>query len=87
MFKIILRNVIVVLRFLMLIPLIPIGFLKSIKTKLVFLFLILALIPILLMRLVAYPIMQKALQNALIQNLEGIGHKQAEAVAKQFEQK
>ncbi len=71
----------------MLIPLIPIGFLKSIKTKLVFLFLILALIPILLMRLVAYPIMQKALQNALIQNLEGIGHKQAEAVKRWMDER
>jgi PAS domain S-box-containing protein len=58
----------------------PVGYFKSIKTKLVFLFVALALIPILLMRLVAYPIMQNALENALIQNLEGVGHKQAEIV-------
>lgn len=80
MLKMIFKNVIVVLRFLMLIPVIPIGFFKSIKTKLIFLFLILSFIPMLLMSLVAYPIMQKALQNALIQNLEGIGHKQGELV-------
>ncbi|HHT9161867.1 MAG TPA: ATP-binding protein [Candidatus Brocadiia bacterium] len=75
------------LRLLMLIPLIPIGFFKSIKTKLVFLFLVLALIPILLMRLVAYPIMQKALQNSLIQNLEGVGHKQAESVQRWMDER
>ncbi|MGR3310113.1 MAG: ATP-binding protein [Candidatus Brocadiales bacterium] len=80
MLKTILSNVIVILRFLILIPLIPIRFFKSITTKLIFLFLALSLIPILLMRFVAYPIMQSALQNTLIQNLEGVGHKQAEFV-------
>lgn len=80
MLKTIPRNVIITIRFLILIPLVPIKFFKSIKTKLVFLFVALALIPILLMRIVAYPIMQNALQNALIQNLEGVGHKQAEFV-------
>ncbi len=80
MLKTILSNVIVILRFLILIPLVPIRFFKSIKTKLIFLFLALSIIPILLMRFVAYPIMQNALQNTLIQNLEGVGHKQAEFV-------
>ena len=34
------------------------------------------------MRLVIYPTETKALQDALIQNLEGVGHKQAEFIVR-----
>ena len=53
---------------------------KSIKKKTILLFLILALIPLLVMRLVVYPKAQKALQESLIQNLQSVGHKQAELI-------
>jgi len=53
---------------------------KSIKKKIILLFLILALIPLVVMRLVVYPKAQKALQESLIQNLQSVGHKQAELI-------
>ncbi len=53
---------------------------KSIKKKTILLFLVLALIPLLVMRLVVYPKAQKALQESLIQNLQSVGHKQAELI-------
>lgn len=53
---------------------------KSIKKKTILLFLILALIPLLVTRLVVYPKAQKALQESLIQNLQSVGHKQAELI-------
>ncbi|MBS1259293.1 MAG: Adaptive-response sensory-kinase SasA [Candidatus Scalindua arabica] len=53
---------------------------KSIKKKTILLFLILALIPLLVMRLVIYPKAQSALQESLIQNLQSVGHKQAELI-------
>ncbi|MHC4182005.1 MAG: sensor histidine kinase [Planctomycetota bacterium] len=53
---------------------------KSIKKKTILLFLILALIPLAVMRLVVYPKAQKALQESLIQNLQSVGHKQAELI-------
>ncbi len=53
---------------------------KSIKKKMILVFLILALIPLLAMRLVVYPKAQEALQMSLIQNLQSVGHKQAELV-------
>ena len=53
---------------------------KSIKKKTILLFLILALIPLLVMRLVIYPKAQNALQESLIQNLQSVGHKQAELI-------
>ena len=53
---------------------------KSIKKKMILVFLILALIPLLAMRLVVYPKAQDALQASLIQNLQSVGHKQAELV-------
>ncbi|MDO8092000.1 MAG: diguanylate cyclase [Candidatus Brocadiales bacterium] len=40
-----------------------------------------------MMRFVAYPVMQKALQNSLIQNLEGVGHKQAESVKRWMDER
>ncbi|OHB48909.1 MAG: hypothetical protein A2106_01695 [Planctomycetes bacterium GWF2_40_8] len=53
---------------------------KSIKKKTIFLFLILALIPLLVTKLVVYPKAQNALQESLIQNLQSVGHKQAELI-------
>jgi len=53
---------------------------KSIKKKTILLFLILALIPLIVMRLVVYPKAQKALRESLIQNLQSVGHKQAELI-------
>ncbi|KHE91361.1 Alginate biosynthesis sensor protein KinB [Candidatus Brocadiaceae bacterium S225] len=53
---------------------------KSIKKKMILVFLILALIPLLAMRLVVYPKAQDALQTSLIQNLHSVGHKQAELI-------
>jgi PAS domain S-box-containing protein len=53
---------------------------KSIRKKIILLFLILALIPLAVMRLVVYPKAQKALEEALIHNLQSVGHKQAEFV-------
>lgn len=53
---------------------------KSIKKKMILVFLILALIPLLAMRLVVYPKAQDALQTSLIQNLQSVGHKQAELI-------
>jgi len=53
---------------------------KSIKKKMILVFLILALIPLLAMRLVVYPKAQDALQMSLIQNLQSVGHKQAELI-------
>jgi len=53
---------------------------KSIKKKMILVFLVLALIPLLAMRLVVYPKAQDALQTSLIQNLQSVGHKQAELI-------
>ncbi|MCP4264371.1 MAG: HAMP domain-containing protein [Candidatus Brocadiaceae bacterium] len=53
---------------------------KSIKKKMILVFLILALIPLLAMRLVVYPKAQNALQASLVQNLQSVGHKQAELI-------
>ncbi len=53
---------------------------KSIKKKMILVFLILALIPLLAMRLVVYPKAQDALRTSLIQNLQSVGHKQAELI-------
>ncbi|MFQ5687145.1 MAG: cache domain-containing protein, partial [Candidatus Scalindua sp.] len=53
---------------------------KSIKKKTILLFLVLALVPLLVMRLVIYPKAQKALKESLIQNLQSVGHKQAELI-------
>ena len=53
---------------------------RSIKKRTILLFLVLALIPLLVMRFVVYPKAQKALQKSLIQNLQGVGYKQAELI-------
>jgi two-component system, sporulation sensor kinase E len=48
---------------------------RSIKNKLIFLFLIAVLTPLLVMRLIAYPTAQKAFQETTINNLQLIGSK------------
>ncbi len=53
----------------------------SIKNRLIFLLIIFTLIPFVLLRIVAYPRIQSDLQEVLIRNLDGIGHKQSELVA------
>ena len=52
----------------------------SIKNRLIFLLIIFTLIPFVLLRIVAYPRIQSDLQDVLIRNLDGIGHKQSELV-------
>ncbi|HLE88239.1 MAG TPA: PAS domain S-box protein [Candidatus Brocadiaceae bacterium] len=52
----------------------------SIKNRLIFLLIIFTLIPFILLRIVAYPRIQSDLQDVLIRNLDGIGHKQSELV-------
>lgn len=52
----------------------------SIKNRLIFLLIVFTLLPFILLRIVAYPRVQADLQEVLIRNLDGIGHKQAELV-------
>src|SRR3990167_1437091 len=52
----------------------------SIKSRLIMLLITFTVLPIILLRLIAYPRMQADLQDILIRNLDGIGHKQAELV-------
>lgn len=52
----------------------------SIKNRLIFLLIAFTLLPFVLLRIVAYPRVQSDLQEILIRNLDGIGHKQAELV-------
>lgn len=52
----------------------------SIKNRLIFLLIIFTLLPFVLLRIVAYPRVQADLQEVLIRNLDGIGHKQVELV-------
>ncbi len=53
---------------------------KSIKTRLILLFLLLAFLPLLALRFIAYPYAVKALKGEAIKNLENVGTKQAEIV-------
>ncbi|MBW7898712.1 Sporulation kinase E [Candidatus Brocadiaceae bacterium B188] len=53
---------------------------RSIKYKLISLFLIAVLTPLLVMRLIAYPSAQKAIQEATIKNLQLIGSKKVSQV-------
>ncbi|MCF6154848.1 MAG: HAMP domain-containing protein [Candidatus Brocadia sp.] len=55
---------------------------KSIKTKIIISSILLSVFPIFIMRVFIYPTEKKALQDALIQNLEGVGHKQAELIVR-----
>ena len=52
----------------------------SIKNRLIFLLIAFTLLPFVLLRIVAYPRVQADIQEELIRNLDGIGHKQAELV-------
>ena len=52
----------------------------SIKNRLIFLLIVFTLLPFILLRIMAYPRMQSDLQDVLIRNLDGIGHKQSELV-------
>ncbi len=52
----------------------------SIKNRLIFLLIAFTLLPFILLRIIAYPRVQADLQDVLIRNLDGIGHKQAELV-------
>jgi len=52
----------------------------SIKNRLIFLLIVFTLLPFVLLRIVAYPRVQADLQEVLIRNLDGIGHKQTELV-------
>ncbi|MCF6155087.1 MAG: PAS domain S-box protein [Candidatus Brocadia sp.] len=52
----------------------------SIKSRLIFLLIAFTLLPFVLLRIIAYPRVQTDLQEVLIRNLDGIGHKQAELV-------
>ncbi|MCF6156931.1 MAG: PAS domain S-box protein [Candidatus Brocadia sp.] len=53
---------------------------RSIKNKLIFLFLVAVLTPLLVMRLIAYPSAQKAIQKTTISNLQLIGSKKVSQV-------
>ncbi len=53
---------------------------RSIKNKLIFLFLIAVLTPLLVMRLIAYPSAQKVIQETTIDNLQSIGSKKVSQV-------
>src|SRR5574342_345338 len=53
---------------------------RSIKNKLIFLFLIAVLTPLLVMRLIAYPSAQKVIQETTIGNLQSISSKKVSQV-------
>ncbi len=52
----------------------------SIKNRLILLLILFTLLPFILLRVIAYPRIQSDLQEVLIRNLDGIGHKQAQLV-------
>ena len=53
---------------------------KSVKTRLIALFLLLAFLPLLALRFIAYPHALVALKTGVVKNLENVGTKQAEIV-------
>jgi len=53
----------------------------SIKTHIILLLIVVMLIPFVLLRIVVYPRIQDDLQTTIMDNLEAIGHKQAELVS------
>ncbi|MDO8137703.1 MAG: cache domain-containing protein [Candidatus Brocadiales bacterium] len=55
--------------------------LNSIKIKLTIVFLLWSIIPLLMLRFVVYPVVQRAFEQTVIQNLEGVGHKQTDFVS------
>jgi len=60
---------------------------KSIKKKIIISSILLSVFPIFIMMVFVYPKEEKALRNALIQNLDGVGHKQAELVVGWMEER
>ncbi|MDN3513320.1 MAG: PAS domain S-box protein [Candidatus Brocadia sp.] len=52
----------------------------SIKNRIIFLLIIFTLLPFVLLKIIAFPRVRADLQEVLIRNLDGIGHKQAELV-------
>lgn len=61
--------------------------LKSIKNRLILIFLLCSFMPLLLLRFMAFPKAQKDLEEALIRNLEGVKQKQAEIVKMWFNER
>ncbi len=61
--------------------------LRSIKTKLIVIFLLCLFVPLLLLRFMAFPKAQKDLEEALIRNLEGVKQKQVEILKMWFEER
>lgn len=61
--------------------------LKSIKYKLILIFLLCSFMPLLLLRFMAFPKAQKDLEEALIRNLEGVKQKQAEILKMWFHER
>ncbi len=57
---------------------------KSIKNRLIIIFLLCSFTPLLLLRFIAFPKAQKDLEEALIRNLEGVKQKQAEILKMWF---
>ncbi|WKZ18223.1 MAG: ATP-binding protein [Candidatus Jettenia sp. CY-1] len=60
---------------------------KSIRTKIIISSILLSVFPIFIMRVFIYPTEKKALQDSLIQNLEGVGHKQSELIVRWIEER
>lgn len=60
---------------------------KSIRTRIIISSILLSIFPIFIMRVFVYPTEKEALQDALIQNLEGVGHKQAELIIRWIEER
>ena len=52
----------------------------SIKTHVIILLIFATMLPFVLLRIFAYPIIQSDLKTVIMDNLEAIGHKQAELV-------
>ncbi|MEK7699987.1 MAG: cache domain-containing protein, partial [Planctomycetota bacterium] len=61
--------------------------LRSMRRRLIFVFLLCSFTPLLLLRFVAFPKAQMDLEEALIRNLEGVKQKQAEIVKMWFDER
>lgn len=60
---------------------------KSIRTKIIISSILLSVFPIFIIQVFVYPTEKKALQDSLIQNLEGVGHKQSEFIVRWIEER
>ncbi|HHT9131612.1 MAG TPA: cache domain-containing protein [Candidatus Tripitaka californicus] len=54
---------------------------NSIKVKLTIIFLLWSLAPLVMLRFIVYPVVHRAFEQMVIQNLTGVGHKQSEFVS------